>query len=277
MNKQLSEMRKRPHWSFSSLNEFLNICSLRWAFKHVYNIESESTSVNLVFGSAFHKSAEWVANCRVDGECAKTDEAMDVFSEVWLWESRAADKLVLSQDESKTLNVLGRQMIACLNREWEEMDVVETSKAFSVHLPGSAKPLIGEIDLIVRSDVGETALVDWKTAARKWPEGKADMDLQATCFAHAWKQLTGEIPAFRYDVLTKTKTPAYIQYPTTRTDDDFQRLAKLTESVERAVQAEAFIPNEQSYFCKGCQYARACGEWHRVNAKLVSSPSVKVA
>ena len=39
MNKQLIEMRKRPHWSFSSLNGFLNICSLKWAFGHYYDTE----------------------------------------------------------------------------------------------------------------------------------------------------------------------------------------------------------------------------------------------
>ena len=32
----LQELRKRPHWSFSSLNSLLNICSLQWRFQDRY-------------------------------------------------------------------------------------------------------------------------------------------------------------------------------------------------------------------------------------------------
>ena len=277
MNKQLHEMRKRPHWSFSSLNAFLNICSLKWAFGHYYDLEPESTSVNLVFGSAFHSAASWLAERRKEGIYASSKELCEVFDESWTWECRAADNLELSIEEMKEFNALGRKMIDTLNNQWLEDEILDVGKAFSARLPGSAKPLIGEIDLIVKDDSGRVTLVDWKTSARKWPEGKADKDLQATCFSLAWRELTGESAPFRYDVVTKTKTPAYVQYPTFRGEDDFQRLSKLVETVERAVEAEAFTPSEQSFFCGSCEYKTACRSWHGVNTGTSRLPFTRAA
>ena len=277
MNKQLIEMRKSPHWSFSSLNAFLNICSLKWAFGHYYDLEPESTSVNLVFGSAFHAAASWLAERRKEGVYPGSEDLFEVFNESWTWECRAADNLVLSAEEMKEFNELGRKMMETLNNQWLEDDVVNVGRAFSVRLPGSAKPLIGEIDLIVKDDSGRVTLVDWKTSARKWSDGKADKDLQATCFSHAWREMTGESAPFRYDVVTKTKTPAYVQYPTFRSEDDFQRLSKLVEMVERAVEAEVFLPAEQSFFCGSCEYKSACREWHGKSAGTLQLPFARAA
>ena len=274
MNVKLSEIRKSPHWSFSSLNGFLHICSLQWAFKHVYNKEPESTSVNLVFGSAFHAAASWLAERRKAGTYPSSKELFEVFDESWTWECRAAENLELSVEEMKEFNSLGRKMMETLNREWLEDGILAVGQEFSVNLPGSTKPLIGEIDLIVENDEGDVILVDGKTAAKKWPATKADKDLQATCFTHAWNQLTGEILPFRYDVITKTRTPNFVQYPTFRGEDDFQRLFKLVAMVEKAVDEEIFIPSEQSFFCGGCEFKAACRNWHREKASTTFAPLV---
>jgi PD-(D/E)XK nuclease superfamily protein len=274
---KLRKLRKKPHWSFSSINSFVNICSLQWAFKYVYKEEPESTPIPLLFGTAFHKTAEWIATGRMKNIAVKAEDAQAVFSEAWNWECRAADNLSLPQEEWSLLNSTGRKMIECLNREWTEKNILNVSKVFAVMLPGASKPFIGEIDLIVKDDSEDVVLVDWKTAAKRWPEGKAEGDLQATVFSFAWKQLTGIIPKFRYDVVTKTKEPAYVQYPTIRTDDDFLRLSHLVGIVEKAVKAEAFFPNEQGFYCNGCQYASACKAWHRKQARCISVPMKRAA
>ena len=272
----LSELRKTPHWSFSSINGLINICSLQWAFRYIYKQESESTPVSLLFGSAFHKTAEWIARWRMDDEYARSAEAMDVFSEAWLWECRAADKLSMTKEEFEALNATGRRMIECFNREWTEANIISVSKAFSVDLPGASKPLIGEIDCIVREDDGKHTLIDWKTAARKWPANKADKDLQATCFMYAYEQSLNGYKAkdhqFRYDVVTKTKEPSYTQNCTTRSQEDFLRLSQLVRTAEKLIAADAFLPNEQGFYCGGCQYASACKEWHREQARTISLP-----
>ena len=274
MNQQLSEFRKQPHWSFSSLNSFINICGLQWAFRHIYKLESEQTSVNLVFGTAFHKTASWIAMLRQRDTYATSEEAMNIFSEIWDIEHKAEDKLKLSTEEQNKFNDTGRKMIECLSNKWTEDNILSVGKAFSVLLPGTSIPLIGEIDLIVKDDDDKTILVDWKTSARKWPIDKANKDLQATCFLYAYEQIEPNFTAFgspfRYDVITKTKEPSYTQHPTFRNKDDFQRLAQLIRTVERAVKAEVFLPNETGFFCNSCQYASACKSWHRNQAKTIS-------
>ena len=51
----------REHWSYSSLNQFLNICSLQWAFQRYYQEPREFVTVNLAFGSAFHRTLEAIS------------------------------------------------------------------------------------------------------------------------------------------------------------------------------------------------------------------------
>jgi len=53
---------------------------------------------------------------------------------------------------------------------------------FSPHPCGAplGKPLIGEYDLVMRGPDSIRTVVDWQTSARRWPEGKADTDLQPT-------------------------------------------------------------------------------------------------
>jgi hypothetical protein len=53
------------------------------------------------------------------------------------------------------------------------------------------------------------------------------------------------------------------KHVTERSADHFARMVELVKLAERAIVAEVFIPNEQSYFCAGCCFAEACRGWHR--------------
>jgi PD-(D/E)XK nuclease superfamily protein len=259
----LTELRKKPHHSFSSLNRFLNICSLQYAFNYVYRIPQEHTPVNLVFGSAFHRTLEVVARCRRANELVSIDSAAECFSDYWITLCDEKDDIKFkSPEQFDGLHATGRKMITVFMESWPEYDIIEVSPAFSVPLPGSDKPLIGEYDCVLRDANGNIVIVDWKTAARRWPKGKADKDLQATCFSYAYRIENGAIPEFRFDVITKTKVPTYEQHYTCRTPDSFVRLNKLVEMVERATAADAFYPNESSYACADCVYKHACASWH---------------
>lgn len=71
----------------------------------------------------------------------------------------------------------------------------------------------------------------------------------------------------RFDVVTKTATPAVMHLETGRDEDRFRRLEALVEVVERLVRAELFLPSEQSFACSDCPYAEACAAWHRCRAR----------
>ena len=91
---------------------------------------------------------------------------------------------------------------------WQDYYTIrEVAQCFSIEVPGLNMPLIGELDCVV-TDGKDTCIVDWKTSASKWPSEKADKDLQATIYTYAYKQMNGILPLFRFDVVTKTKTPS---------------------------------------------------------------------
>lgn len=113
---------------------------------------------------------------------------------------------------------------------------------------------------VVADSNGNPVIVDWKTACRKWQEGKEHKDGQATLYTYAYRQMTGRTAGFRYDVVTKGKQIAVNSLPTIRTDEDTGRTIRVYQSVERGINAGVFIPNE-SFFCEGCEFGGACADW----------------
>ncbi len=280
MNIPVNHM-KSPHWSYSRLNKFMT-CSLQWAFQYYYKFEPEHTPLSLVFGGAFHTAATLIAMNIRDGRKMDVTEAEDYFSECFLKECRSAKKITFGDCDENSCDTMGRTMAAYLLETWpEDETVVDAAVPFRAMLTDysgvqvSQSPLIGEFDLLVRLQDGTTAIVDWKTAARKWPVDKASKDFQATCYVYAgWRELgmNPETTLFRYDVVTKTAKPSVTRYPTMRKHDHFQRMLKIVGAVENAIKAEVFLPNESSFLCGDCVYASACREWHRTQARTISLP-----
>jgi hypothetical protein len=275
----LDEYRAREHWSFSALNQFLNICALQFYFDRIAKLPKRFTPVTLSFGSAFHRVCEWISLTRKEGKMPQREEAADLFGTLW-GRQVTEDKNIRFDEEmdANACSVQGRDMIGCLvdNLDPEER-VLAVNEAFAVPLVDAQgqvllTPMIGEIDLVVEQG-GRKALVDWKTAAKRWSKGKAALDLQPTVFLYGYRQLHGEIPGFRFDVLVKNKTPVLEQHMTERTVDQFNRMVELVKAVERAIQAEVFLPSEQGFYCGGCPHQEACKAWHRKAARV----SVRVA
>ena len=50
----IEELRQEPHWSYSALNTYLNICQAQFMYRYVDQAEVERTSVCFPFGKAFH-------------------------------------------------------------------------------------------------------------------------------------------------------------------------------------------------------------------------------
>ena len=142
------------------------------------------------------------------------------------------------------------------------MSISSVAEAFSVDVPGLSKPLVGEFDLVT-VDGGDETICDWKTASMKWPNGKADRDLQATTFCYAYEKLHATNPVFRFDVFTKAKTPAHHQIYTLRSHDDFARFIYLAGKIEKAVNSGIFLPVESCMICAECAYGSRCKAAHR--------------
>jgi len=249
------ELREVPHWSYSALNTYLNMCSLKYAFQYVYKTEQERTSASLPFGKAFHTAATTHAKNVMQGKRMTLPELHEVFAEWFKVECSASSNLVFKNGESiNSLIEQARFMLDALLARWIDWDnIVSVAHAFKVNVPGLNKPLIGEYDMVIKEGEG-TTIVDWKTSAQRWSESKADKDFQATAFSFAYLMEADHdtIPAFRFDVVTKTKNPSLENHYTQRTKDDLHRFSLLALAIERAVKKEVFLPAETSFSCRDC-------------------------
>jgi hypothetical protein len=270
----LNDFRSREHWSFSAINQFVNICSLQYAFDRIYKLPRAFVSVNLAFGSAYHRTLEWVALTRKEGGSPVSQDAQELFRDVWARQLNDEKDVRLEKDKSADdYGEEGAKLVAAyLTSVDPEEEVLAVSEAFCLPMIDSEgcaleKPLVGEFDCRVRKGE-EEAIVDWKTSARRWPKNQADKSLQPVAYAYAGKQLFGRNLPVRFDVVVKNKAPVTEQHSTRRNDDDFSRMIELVKVVEQMVAAEHFLPNEQSFYCGGCPHQVACKSWHRDRAKV---------
>ncbi len=58
---KIEELREVPHWSYSALNTYLNICQMQYYFRYIEPAEVEQTSACFPFGRAFHMTLLLVA------------------------------------------------------------------------------------------------------------------------------------------------------------------------------------------------------------------------
>ena len=274
--KPLEEYRKEPHWSYSSLNQLLNICSLQWAFQRIYRLEAAFTPVVLSFGSAYHRTMEWIGMKRMQQDWPDPNEACDVFADLWERQTHEDKNIRYAEDQDhNALSKQGRGLIECfvshLDPNEEVLAVNYTFRAPLRTRDGLQLrwPLIGEIDAIYRKGTQEQ-LIDWKTSAKRWSSGQADRSLQPTAMLYGYLYDTGRFPSFRFDVMVKNKTPVFEQHVTTRTEEHVERMARLAEKAERIIEHEIYYPAEQNNYCSSCAFHEPCRAWHRKQACMIS-------
>ena len=81
-------------------------------------------------------------------------------------------------------------------------------------------------------------------------------------FSYAFEKTHGRRPSFRFDLVTKAKTPTVKHLHTSRDDDSYRRLEKLFVTADKGIQAGIFLPNEGSFACSDCPFADHCSGWH---------------
>ena len=259
----IQELRKTPHWSYSALNSYLNICQLQYFFRYIEQAEVEQTSACFAFGKAFHAALSEQAREVQRGGSLTREEVCECFADAFGIEVEATSNLLCKPGEDKdSMIALAERMLDTSLAEWSDYyNVKSVAEAFSITVPGLDKPLIGEFDLVV-DDGRNSCIVDWKTSACRWSAGKADRDLQATVFSYAFRQLYDDVPIFRFDVITKTKTPSYERHYTSRGFHDFQRFEVLANQAQEAISKGVFLPSETSFACAECPYKSRCRSWH---------------
>lgn len=223
----------------------------------------------LVFGKAMHTAlAEYYTDI-MDGRSFSLVRFLGVFEDAW---EDACDEVqvVFKKDESfESLAEKGKEMLRVFAREVKPLRAIAIEVPFEFRLenPETGEefpiPIKGVIDLIEEDENGTLWVVDHKTAARAFSEHQINADLQLMIYAAAVEQLDmveGREKRYRFDVLTKTKKPKFLQYRLYKDDLDRRKLYRIVAEIWKAIEAEAFYPRYSTHYT-GCAWEVMCREW----------------
>ena len=268
----LAQLKEQPHYSYTALNTYINTCQLLYYYRYIEKAEAERTPVALPFGSAFHSVLSEQAQAAKKGNLLTAEEMTDAFATYFQASCKDSANIVFKRDENIEDQIAtAKRMFEVVNKEWiDYWNIQSVAEPFRIEMAGLSKPIIGELDMVItektpfddENDKGYDTIVDFKTAARMWSDDKPARDLQATVFSYAFEKVHQRRPSFRFDVVTKAKTPTVKHLYTSRDDDSYQRLEKLFLMADKGIQSGVFMPNESSFACSDCPFADHCSGWH---------------
>jgi putative RecB family exonuclease len=262
------------HISYSQVFTYLG-CSQKYRFQYVENRPHERTSSTLFLGTALHSAIErYYKTIKDKGVKEPLNILEDLVEASLALDFDMAEIPVQFKQEAPdkpSLISLGKSLIKTF---YESIDltgyrIVDVEMPLSATLYDElAKPtdlkLIGVIDLLLMSDMGEIVIVDNKSSAKPKSQSTVDDDLQFSAYSYllASNRMTfakADIQC-RMDVLRKLKTPKFEQYHTIRSAENRRRFAKLASAVLKGIESRVFIPNN-SWLCSDCQFINACKSW----------------
>lgn len=266
-NQQLlRRYRRERHLSFSAASTFLR-CPRQYRYRYVEARDAEFISDDLVFGIAFHKvAASFYSWNRQKGEALPPDKLCADFVAILDAEIARAWVPIKYKRTRDELVELGQRMLKVFGEGIKPRRVIAAEVPFSVpiHDPvnGEVIPakLVGSIDLLEADDAGNIVVSELKTSGKKWSDRDVDQNLQASLYSWVVRELglnDGRDVLVRFDVVTKTKSPALQQLYATRTEADQRRAVRLLCDVYRSAEARCFHINP-SWACSTCAYQSAC-------------------
>lgn len=254
----------RPHWSYSSLSQFLR-CPLQYYFQRILGLPRRTTTDALVLGSAIHTALAEHHRGLQAADPVPAHQVREAFLTAWNDQTLNEDVIYdkRSPDDNKEL---GMALIELYLSEPPPENIVAVETSMLAPITDSRgevleKPLMVVVDLITRLEDGTPKIVELKTTSRSYSESEIASSLQPTCYASALHELTGEEPLVEYAVLVKTRTPKVQRIEAIRTIADFGRLGDIAMAVERAVEANIFYPVESPLNCSSCPFYRECRTW----------------
>jgi transcriptional regulator with XRE-family HTH domain len=251
----------RSTWSVSKVHDYLR-CPAYFYFRHIAEVP-EPPRPDPALGHAVHRGIEvGYTGTLPDGRPAEPRQAMlddleanlpDTPAEIAGAEGdgdeAAAQTFESLAEEAEALLGLYRREVA------GKITVRAAEQRAEVEIAGVAFTVVSDVvtaDGFVR---------DTKVSKRRPAETDIAMDLQATAESLAYRRLYGEPEqGIIFDYLLRHKRgPAHIEMPTTRTERDHTRLARIVEGVASAVEREAFFPNPDTRFgCASCPFFDVC-------------------
>jgi putative RecB family exonuclease len=243
-------------------------CPRQFELKYVRGISPAFVPVAMAFGSAIHESlAAYYGEKKTSGTPLRRDLVLDVFRAAWE-KARDGDVPLQSDEDGDDLGLMVDKGVSMLHAFHEhaskappfEVDAVELGFIVPLHDPDTGdrldEQLVGTMDLVIIEDGGRI-VVEHKTAARKYGDDQLRFDLQVSGYKLAAREAgLGEV-GLRFQVITKTKTPAVQVADIVRDHHDEEDFVRTAIGVLRAIDAGVSYPI-RGWACRGCPYAHAC-------------------
>lgn len=263
---EISELRKKPHLSASSINSYLE-CGLQYKFSRVDKLKPDFTADTLVYGSAIHKAIEYVQTNRLFGDSTSPQEAAEFFEKQWREAAEGNENIQYRKGTSfKSLLAQGRKLMSVYVEAFPDTgcNVLALEEPFELKLEGVDIPIIGVMDMVEEDDSGTIIITDHKTAARAFSSEEIDKNFQLTVYHMAARKngYAGRDILMKFDCLIKTKTPRFEQLYTLRSEEAELRAVKKIKCVYQGISKGLFIPNDNSWRCSTCSYKSHCLKWH---------------
>lgn len=264
------QFQEELYISYSQLNTYL-ICPMKYAHNYVYGTPWETKPAALAFGSAIHKAAEHFYSMLKDtGEIVPAEDIIDVFTQVLDQEFQNSEvKWSFKKgDDFDAIRKQGIELAKLFHTEAAPQKIMAVELPFFITIPDVINgqgnlpvKLAGVMDLVESDQDGVYCVVELKTSAQRFSNLRLEYDLQATAYSYAMQRMglstSGNSTLIRYDVLLKTKKPAFERYFVTRTEADHQRLIELINLINRAIEQRIFY-RQTGWQCADCQFKKTC-------------------
>jgi CRISPR/Cas system-associated exonuclease Cas4 (RecB family) len=255
--------------SISQIKAWLR-CPRAYVLHYIRGTEAAFVPIPFAFGSAFHEAvAAFYSEVKATGERLRRELVFEVFRDAWDRARSGPIPLQADDEDDEKPSVLADKGIAMLGAflEYAEdavgrqaVEAVEQPFAVQLHDPDTGElleeALVGSIDAVVVED-SRRVLLEHKTAARKYGADQLRFDAQPTAYRYAARMMALGDVGVRYQVVTKTKTPAVQVENVTRGAQDEDDLLRTALGVLRAIDAGVDYP-VRGWACKTCPYAHAC-------------------
>ena len=261
----LYELRKQPHLSASSINDYVE-CSLLYKLSRIDKLQPEFRSDALELGSAIHLVLAEFFKQKMVGKTMSIKELQDLFEKCWREAAEGKDDIKYADGKTfESILIEGKELLNTFYHKspCEELDILAVEEPFSFNIQGCPIPVIGAWDLVCEDAGGTIVVIDWKTTGRAYSLEEVSRNLQMTIYKMAAKEqgYSDREILLRFDCLIKTKSPRLEQYYTTRSDADEKRMEKKIIAVWKGITHGIWIPNEQGWRCSNCAYKKHCNEW----------------
>jgi putative RecB family exonuclease len=203
-------MINRPHWSYSSVNQYLR-CPLQFYFQRIRRLPQPTVGSGLVLGSSVHRTLELYHRSLQERKPVKDDRLHRTFLDAWK-ERESNSEIAFREGDTRDGSIAqGIGLIEVYLKEPppENIVAVEKEMIFPIHNSEGEyleTPMVAIVDLLTK-DKDELAITELKTSGRSYGNFEVDVSLQPTSYVNAVWETFGEQAKVEYAVLVKTKTP----------------------------------------------------------------------